>query len=281
MSASPFLSHHTNVTTSLILYPTKNQCLSYNRSKLYAISRSNPSNSSDSVIKSEFSEPISAPTAPWMSEPLLVKPNEILKFKRAKGKKDSTFGRNVEHPDVDLTQKVGGGRGRIAMKKIFKSIEKLKEAPKFVESRKDTENSKYKFGPGELWGEGDVRNRIEEASEEVKEFNIPLKEVERERRVKRMRMPWEGNERIVAVSGVKEKRVNVAELSLDGELLERLRAEAAAMRKWVKVKKAGVTEAVVDQVRVGWRTNELVLIKFDIPLCKNMDRAKEIVEVRR
>ncbi|PIN24102.1 hypothetical protein CDL12_03157 [Handroanthus impetiginosus] len=63
-------------------------------------------------------------------------------------------------------------------------------------------------------------------------------------------------------------------------LLEMLRSEAAVIRKWVKVKKAGVTQAVVDQVHFIWRNNELALIKFDIPLCRNMDRAREIVGLK-
>ena len=51
------------------------------------------------------------------------------------------------------------------------------------------------------------------------------------------------------------------------------------MRTWIKVKKAGVTQDVVDQIKRTWRRNELAMIKFDIPLCRNMDRAREIVEV--
>ncbi|KAE9449472.1 hypothetical protein C3L33_18634, partial [Rhododendron williamsianum] len=49
----------------------------------------------------------------------------------------------------------------------------------------------------------------------------------------------------------KEKVVTAAELRLDGELLERLRGEAGKMRKWVSVKKIGVSQAVVDQTKTG------------------------------
>ena len=73
--------------------------------------------------------------------------------------------------------------------------------------------------------------------------------------------------------------VTAAELSLDSGLLERLRGEATKMKKWVKVKKAGVTWDIVSQIRFLWKNNELVMLKFDIPLCRNMDRAREIVEV--
>ncbi|QHO09749.1 Chloroplastic group IIA intron splicing facilitator CRS1 [Arachis hypogaea] len=52
------------------------------------------------------------------------------------------------------------------------------------------------------------------------------------------------------------------------------------MRIWVKVKKLGVTQDVVDEIKRTWRNNELAMLKFDIPLCKNMDRAREIVELK-
>jgi RNA-binding protein YhbY len=68
-------------------------------------------------------------------------------------------------------------------------------------------------------------------------------------------------------------------LRLDQALLARLRGEAARMRQWVKVNKAGVTQGVVDEIRMFWRRNELAMLKFDVPLCRNMDRAREIVEV--
>ncbi|KAH8479404.1 hypothetical protein H0E87_031643 [Populus deltoides] len=79
----------------------------------------------------------------------------------------------------------------------------------------------------------------------------------------------------------KEKVVSKAELSLDKELLERLRGEAAKMRTWVKVKKAGVTQSVVDEIRLTWKTSELAMIKFYMPLCRNMNRARDIVEGRK
>lgn len=78
----------------------------------------------------------------------------------------------------------------------------------------------------------------------------------------------------------KEKVVSKAELSLDKELLERLRGEAAKIRTWVKVKKAGVTQSVVDEIRLTWRTSELAMIKFYMPLCRNMNRARDIVEMK-
>ncbi|KAE8695193.1 Chloroplastic group IIA intron splicing facilitator CRS1 [Hibiscus syriacus] len=59
-----------------------------------------------------------------------------------------------------------------------------------------------------------------------------------------------------------------------------LRKKAMRMRKWVKVMKAGVTQAVIDEIRSAWRDNELAMLKFSVPLCRNMDRAREIVEMK-
>ncbi|KHN47230.1 Chloroplastic group IIA intron splicing facilitator CRS1-like protein, chloroplastic [Glycine soja] len=79
---------------------------------------------------------------------------------------------------------------------------------------------------------------------------------------------------------VRTKVVTAAELTLDKVLLRKLRNEAERMRTWIKVKKARVTQDVVDQIKRTWRRNELAMTKFDIPLCRNMDRAREIVETK-
>lgn len=93
------------------------------------------------------------------------------------------------------------------------------------------------------------------------------------------KVPWLREDRFVFRRMKKERMVTKAETMLDGELLERLKDEARKMRKWVKVKKAGVTESVVFEIRLAWRRNELAMVKFDVPLCRNMDRAREILEV--
>ncbi|KAI3451781.1 hypothetical protein Pfo_008446 [Paulownia fortunei] len=309
MSGSPFLFHFSNAITPFPYNPTKipTPFISSGPSKYSFITFSSPptngSNNKkiegrsieyenqDSYTKSSESVPhlgstIKAPTAPWMNGPLLVKPNEILESSKPRTKKDFTFSRNGEHPDIALTGKVGGGRGKVAMKKIFKGIEKLRETQNFEETRKSPEILKFKFAPGDLCGNGDyesdaeVEGNPEEAQEslESNEFDIPLAEAEKE--VKLKKMPWERDEKMVIRRVKKEKVATAAELSLDGMLLERLRGEAPMIRKWVKVKKAGVTQAVVDQVYFVWRNNELALLKFDIPLCRNMDRAREIVEMK-
>ncbi|KAK1298946.1 hypothetical protein QJS10_CPB14g00439 [Acorus calamus] len=79
----------------------------------------------------------------------------------------------------------------------------------------------------------------------------------------------------------REKKVRAlteAERRLPGELLGRLRREARGLGRWVKVRKAGVTEEVVEKIKEGWGEGELVMVRFGVPLCRNMDRAREIVE---
>lgn len=225
-------------------------------------------------------------TAPWMNGPLLVKPDEILRFTRPKSYKDHTLDRFGDHPDIALTGKVGGGRGKVAMKRVYKGIEKLQESQELEEIQNEPENVKFIFPANELWGDGGYENdaevgrTFEVVQEPLKnvEFGIPLVDVDKSKKLKKL--PWEREERILTTKVKKEKVATAAESSLDGELLRRLRSEAATMKTWVKVKKAGVTEAVVDQVILVWRSDELALLKFDLPLSRNLDRAREIVELK-
>lgn len=305
MSASPFLSHFSNAVVSLPFHPTTvSTPIASSASSSYSFitsssSRNNGSysrraedrrierGSDDSHAKSvpHSRSKLKAPTAPWMTETLFVKPNEMESMKRRtrKGLESDRIGEH-EHPDADLTGKVGGARGRLAMKKIFKSFEKLQETHDLEAYSKNRENRKFKFAPGALCGNGDYGGDVEveerEAAEESlksNEFGIHLLDAGKE--VKSKKLPWEREEKMVIRRVKKEKVVTAAELSLDEMLLEPLRNEAALMKKWVKVMKAGVTQAVVDQVHFTWRNEELALLKFDLPLCKNMDRAREIVEV--
>lgn len=94
------------------------------------------------------------------------------------------------------------------------------------------------------------------------------------------KVPWARAEKKLGFPRLKkEKALTAAELSLDPAFLARLRGEAAAVRKWVKVKKAGVTDCKVEEIRRFWREGELAMVRFDEPLCRNMERAHEIVEV--
>ncbi|CAN1160874.1 Chloroplastic group IIA intron splicing facilitator CRS1, chloroplastic, partial [Linum perenne] len=99
--------------------------------------------------------------------------------------------------------------------------------------------------------------------------------------IAKKKMPWVKEEKeVVNYRIVKEKVATQAELVLDQELLEELRSEADKIRVWVKVKKLGVTQRAVDEIRTTWERNELARVKFDVPLCRNMDRAREIVEMK-
>ena len=191
-----------------------------------------------------------------MKGPLLLQPHEIIDLSKPNTNKSFNNPR-VEKSDKALTEKVGI-RGKRAVDKIVRSIEKLKKN----DLSEETQMGSDEFGFGEC---------LEELGEDGSSGE----------RVRRERMPWEKDEeRFVFRRMKKEKVVTAAELRLDNALLESLRGEAAKMRKWVKVMKAGVTQGVVDEVRMLWRRNELVMLNFDIPLCRNMDRAREIVEVR-
>lgn len=187
-----------------------------------------------------------------MKGPLLLQPNEVLDLSKSRPKKVAGSA-GAEKPDLSLTKKVSGGRGRKAMKKIIMGLVKLKETQNSdaaVENSGDLEFAVSREGIG---GDEEMRTG--------------------------RKIPWLKTETVVFRRTKKEKVATAAELTLDPMLLERLRGEAMRMRKWVKVKKAGVTQSVVDQIRMIWRSNELAMVKFDMPLCRNMDRAREIVEV--
>ncbi|CAI9775039.1 unnamed protein product [Fraxinus pennsylvanica] len=170
-----------------------------------------------------------------------------MKFTKPRPRKDSTFDKIEEHPDKALAGKVSGGRGKKAMKKIFQGIEKLQETENLEETQMDSKNVKFTFVLGELWENAVFENvvGVQEDSEVAKkslesiEFDIPFGEVENEGKLKKM--PWERDEKMVIRRVKKEKEVTTTELVLDGVLLKRLQGEAAMTRKWVKVKKVGVT----------------------------------------
>ncbi|GJN16473.1 hypothetical protein PR202_gb03464 [Eleusine coracana subsp. coracana] len=70
-----------------------------------------------------------------------------------------------------------------------------------------------------------------------------------------------------------------AERELSGGELERLRRVARGMDRWVRAKKAGVTDEVVEGVRGEWDSGrELAAVRLVEPLRRCMDRAREILE---
>lgn len=196
---------------------------------------------------------IKVPTAPWMKGPLLLRPDEVIDTsyhheKRVKGQKveEKTF--------KALNRRESGVRGRKAMKKIVRNVEKLDGNSDLEETQMDN--------PGEFKSLG----RITAETESGKRFGG--------------KMPWDREEESYILRRTKKERVSTtADLILDEGLLNRLRREASKMRKWVNVRKAGVTETVVNDIRSIWRLNELAMLRFDVPLCRNMERAQEIIEV--
>ncbi|XP_062107403.1 chloroplastic group IIA intron splicing facilitator CRS1, chloroplastic [Humulus lupulus] len=202
------------------------------------------------ISRSDAASSIKMPTAPWMHGSLLVEPHEVVNLSKPSNGKRA----KAEKSRGELTDKLVGRRGKNAIKKISRKIQKLGEKVDIEETQRGSE---------EL-GIGDYLTRLDEAGDSKM----------------RGKVPWERDESFVFRRMKKDKIVTAAELSLEKELLERLRSEAYKIRKWVKVKKAGVTQAVVDDIKFTWKKNELAMVKFDIPLCRNMDRAHEILELK-
>ncbi|KAK4838817.1 hypothetical protein QYF36_016639 [Acer negundo] len=205
-----------------------------------------PSEPNESAIK--------MPTAPWMRSPPLLQPHRI-----TNNPWKPTTEKEVEKADRALTDKESGVRGNKAMKKIIRNIEKLQENGVCENTQKDLKPFELRKCFEKIGGGGDKE-------EEVREFGG--------------KMPWSKEERVVLRRMKKEKVERRAETVVDKDLLERLRGEARKMRRWVKVMKAGVTESVVYEIRLAWRRSELALVKFDVPLCQNMERAREILELK-
>ncbi|KAG5227178.1 chloroplastic group IIA intron splicing facilitator CRS [Salix suchowensis] len=184
------------------------------------------------------------------------------------------------------------------MIRIVKSVERLQKDENLKDTQENSEREESLMQLGKerilsVFGDKRIVRSIEklqkdqnlkEAPESCGGFEIGegLKQLNGDRVLgfREKKLPWVREERVGNWRLKKEKVVSKAELSLDKELLERLRGEAAKMRTWVKVKKAGVTQSAVDEIRLTWRTSELAMIKFYMPLCRNMNRARDIVEMK-
>ncbi|XP_054788026.1 chloroplastic group IIA intron splicing facilitator CRS1, chloroplastic [Prosopis cineraria] len=234
--------------------PPKNPIQNHPFNLFPIASTTNPNSPISSESKSHPDAPVKAPTPPWMKGPLLIQPHEVLNLSKPNANK--RFNKSeVEQSDKALTAKESGVRGKKAMKKIVQSIEKLRKGQNYsTDEQMDSAEA----------GIGDTLERLEKDGDS-RTWS---------------RMPWEKDERIEFRRTKKEKAVTTADLTLDKTLLRRLRSEAARMRTWVKVKKAGVTQAVVDEIKRIWTRSELAMVKFCVPLCRNMDRAQEIVELK-
>lgn len=106
-----------------------------------------------------------------------------------------------------------------------------------------------------------------------------------------MVLPWKreeeremgGGDVGIDEEGLKKRTIkapSLAELTLEDELLRRLRREGMRVRERVSVPKAGLTQEVMEKIHERWRKEELVRLKFHEELAKNMRVAHEIVERR-
>ncbi|XP_023551202.1 chloroplastic group IIA intron splicing facilitator CRS1, chloroplastic isoform X1 [Cucurbita pepo subsp. pepo] len=201
---------------------------------------------------SDSNAAINLRTAPWTKTPLYLQPLEEEGVDLAKPERSNgSDGHGGKKRYRALADRRNVKTGKYAMRRIAKSIEKLQKNGDSGETGMKLEEVEF----GDFYLEGFDESRT------------------------RGRMPWEKDDGIV-LRRPKKKTVTSAELSLDKVLLERLRGEASKMEKWVKVNKIGVTQDVVNKIHFTWETNELAMLKFDVPLSRNMDRAREIVEMK-
>ncbi|KAI9379580.1 hypothetical protein POPTR_017G116700v4 [Populus trichocarpa] len=249
------------------------------------------------ISQSNATTTVTVPTPPWIKGPLILQPHELLNLTNPKNKKPIKNDK-IEKDDKALTAKESGVRGNKAMIQIVKSVERLQRDENLKDTQEISESGESLKQLGKerilsVFGDKRIVRSIEKLQKDqnLKEtpvnsggFDIGegLKQLNGDGVLgfREKKLPWVREERVGNWRMKKEKVVSKAELSLDKELLERLRGEAAKMRTWVKVKKAGVTQSVVDEIRLTWRTSELAMIKFYMPLCRNMNRARDIVEMK-
>ena len=196
-----------------------------------------------------------------MSSPLVVSPEEILDLSKSKIPKRNGKSRY----DRSLSEKIRGGRSRTAMKKILQSIALLGEEATEDSSEDLTEEILDRRNKAAIKRIIRRINRIGEIFEDEETVDDA---------------PWIVREKpLIFHREKKERIVTSAEMILPESELSRLRSEARKLKNWVKAKKAGVTDDVVDEIRATWRRDELAMVKFVEPLSRNMDRAREIIEV--
>ncbi|KAG6511521.1 hypothetical protein ZIOFF_029589 [Zingiber officinale] len=211
-------------------------------------------------ILADGADSLKMPTAPWMSSPLVLPRDQVLdpsSPRRSARRKHKNDGR----ADRDLTEKVRGGRSRYAMLGIIRNIKSLRELHSLEADDEKPTSSGVSGGT------------------QVVDLDIPLGTGDSGAG---RRIPWVSAEvdKLVFRREKKVKEITAAELVLAPDLLFRLRGEAKKMKKWVKAKKAGVTQVVVEEIQRGWRNDELVMVRIVEPLRRNMDRAREIVETK-
>ncbi|KAL5726431.1 hypothetical protein ACHQM5_009474 [Ranunculus cassubicifolius] len=191
------------------------------------------------------------PTPPWMKGPLLLPSTDILDLSKPKIKKID----EEQSDDRDLTERIKGRRGKHTIRKIAQRVTNLGR----FRNSEEPQGVKFEFG---------VKLEQQACRED-------------DGRLGGKNLPWEKAERIAVFRRMKKEKVKTAaETRLSEAVLKRLRSDAERMNKWVKVKKAGVTEVALEEIRRIWESEELAMVKFELPLCRNMDRAREILETK-
>lgn len=122
-------------------------------------------------------------------------------------------------------------------------------------------------------------------------FHLPIEPREQQAReaavekAKPRAVPWAAaRDEGLKVALRREKKAREptrAEAELPAGELDGLRQLARGTGKWARAKKAGVTNEVVQELRGEWdKGEELAAVRIVEPLRRNMDRAREILEVR-
>ncbi|XP_051202867.1 chloroplastic group IIA intron splicing facilitator CRS1, chloroplastic [Lolium perenne] len=210
--------------------------------------------------------PKQPPPPPWLHGPNIpasvTPPNHI----EAPSKPQNDPQRKTSSSSNPLTAGVPGGRTRRAVLGIIRRVRSLELS--------DPPNTK--------------------PSTSTIPFNLPIdrpeggQEEERGRRNVKERptsraVPWSAaRDEHLKVALRREKKVpepTPAERVLEAAELQRLRRAARGMDKWVRAKKAGVTDEVLEDVRREWSSGqELAGVRVVEPLRRCMDRAREILE---
>ncbi|XP_011021270.1 PREDICTED: chloroplastic group IIA intron splicing facilitator CRS1, chloroplastic [Populus euphratica] len=289
-SLNPTTKKHGNTTLNNAQITTPSFMFANNNNKELAV-LTNP------ISQSNATTNVKVPTPPWIKGPLVLQPHELLNLTNPKNKKPIKNDK-IEKDDKALTAKESGVRGNKAMIQIVKSVERLQRDENLKDTQEISESGESLKQLGKerilnVFGDKRIVRSTEKLQKDqnLKETPVNSGGFEIGEGLKQLngdgvlgfrgkKLPWVREERVGNWRMKKEKLVSKAELSLDKELLERLRGEAAKMRTWVKVKKAGVTQSVVNEIRLTWRTSELAMMKFYMPLCRNMNRARDIVEMK-
>ncbi|ESQ56151.1 hypothetical protein EUTSA_v10024373mg [Eutrema salsugineum] len=167
----------------------------------------------------------------------------------------------------------GGGRGS-TMERIVEKLKKFGFVDDDQERRVEKGLEEDEFDVQEE----NVRNRRGGFSEESP-FGVFRSDGEAQ-------FPWEkvssSKEKKELVNGVwtakKESRYSLAEMTLPESELHRLRNVMFRTKSKMRVKGAGVTQAVVEAIQEKWKSSEIVRLKIEGASALNMRRMHEILE---